>query len=137
MENRYTWDLSDNHTLEVFIEEEAVFTSSEHWLHPLFDLEDFIKANKPDVSSLSLHDSVQGRAAASLTVRMGITKVKSNLLSTLALEVYKKAGVSVIYDSLVPRIACKTEELITDSMTEDEIYEMLRQRARGSVTEQH
>ncbi len=137
MENRYTWDLSDNHTLEVFVEDEAVFTSSGHWLHPLFELEDFIKATKPDVSCLSLHDSVQGRAAASLTVRMGIKKVKSNLLSALALGVYKKAGVSVIYDTLVPRIACRTEELITDSMTEDEIYEMLRQRARGSVNEQY
>lgn len=129
MENRYTQDLSNGHTLEVFVGDEEVFTSSGHWLHPLFELEDFLKEHKLDTSSLSLHDSVQGRAAASLTVRLGIKRVKSNILSSLALEVYKKAGVKIEYENLVPKITCKTEELITDSMSEEEIYSLLCQRA--------
>lgn len=133
MEIRYKQALSENHTLEVFNKDEAVFTSSGHWLHPLFELEDFIRENKLDSSSLSLHDSIQGRAAACLTVRLGIKNVKCNILSALALDVYKKAGASVSYDTLVPRILCKTEDLITDSMTEDEIYTLLCQRANRPV----
>ncbi|MCR5761228.1 MAG: DUF1893 domain-containing protein [Sphaerochaetaceae bacterium] len=135
MSEKYKQDLSENHTLEVFLEDEAVFSSSGHWLHPLFELEDFLKKIKVDRASLSLHDSVQGRAAAALTVRLGIKKVKSNVLSSLALPVYEKAGAEVTYESLVPKIVCKTEELITDSMSEEEIYRLLCQRANRPVTD--
>ncbi|MCR4676792.1 MAG: DUF1893 domain-containing protein [Sphaerochaetaceae bacterium] len=130
MERYFLSELQEGHTLEVFRDGEAIFSSSGHWLHPLFELEDFIKENNLNPQELSLHDSIQGRAAAALTVRLGIKKVNCTTISSLALSYYRKVGIEPFYEKSVPKILCKTEDFISESMSEDEIYELLRIRAQ-------
>ena len=98
--------------MEVFRGEELVFSSSGHWLHPLFQLQDFIK-DCPDKEGLSLHDSIAGTAAAVLTTLSGIKLTKADMMSKGACEVYQAHGVSYSYGTLVDRIECVTETLIS------------------------
>lgn len=128
MKNAYLSNLEGNSTLRVFFDDELYFESTRHWLNPLFELEDFLSANPVDVSHLSIHDAVSGRAAAVLTYRLGIRKVHSDVMSMLALDFYTKHNVDCVYDKLVDKILCITEDIITDDMSVDDIYAMLRLR---------
>lgn len=110
-------------------EEKPVFTSSSHWLYPLFEAEDFLKNSDIDSEKLSLHDTVSGIAAAALTVRLGIRRVNADLMSQGAKELYEKYGVTYHYGRLVEKIQCATESLLDISMSLDECYEILSKRA--------
>jgi ABC-type Mn2+/Zn2+ transport system ATPase subunit len=109
--------------------EEIVFTSNEHWLHPLFELEDFLKGKEIPPSELFVIDKIAGKAAACLMVRLGITRCHIGLLSERAIPVFNAHGVDFSYDSLVDQIQCRTEDLITDSMSIGDAYLFLRKRA--------
>ncbi|MCF0237556.1 MAG: DUF1893 domain-containing protein [Sphaerochaetaceae bacterium] len=126
--------LSDNHSLELFYKGQMVFSSKGHWLHPLFELENFLNMNWYNREELYLHDSVSGRAAAILTCRLGIKHVTSDLGSALARTVFEKNNVQWQCLKEVPKILCKTETLIEDSMTVEEVYSMLLERATASKT---
>lgn len=116
--------------LEVFCSGKKIFSSSSKWIYPLFELEDFLKANPVIVpGELEVHDTVQGRAAALLTWRLGIRKVRADLISSLAVDFFKSHDVSYSFINKVPKILCKTEELITDGMDIETAYNLLRNRA--------
>ena len=68
-------------TLELFSASQPVFSSAGKWLHPLFELEDFLDGagSGLDRASLSLRDRIAGKAAALLIVRLGITAIASLL----------------------------------------------------------
>lgn len=117
------------HSLIVTHGEETIFTSNEHWLHPLFELEDFLKGKNIPSSELFVNDKIAGKAAACLIVRLGVTRCHVELLSERAIPVFKEHGVDFSYDTLVEQIQCRTEDLITDSMSIDDAYLFLRKRA--------
>lgn len=122
--------LPEGITLQVFRGSEIIFQSSGHWLHPLFEFEDFLILHGiNDRSALTLHDSVDGRAAAFLTCRLGIKTVHSDTMSRLACSIFETYKVNYSCNTLVDRILCKTEELITDDMTCRQVYLMLCSRA--------
>ncbi len=117
-------------TLAVFEGETLVFSSKGKWLHPLFELEGFLRSYDGDVSALSLHDTIQGRAAAALTIYLGIVHVNVDLISEPALELYRKSGIEdVSFRTRTEKILCCTEDLITDDMSVPEIYRFLRKKA--------
>jgi hypothetical protein len=124
--------LPDGVSLEVLREDTVVYRSMGKWLHPLLEVESFLESNKIDASELVLHDTIAGRAAAALMIRMGFTKVKARMMSQSAVGLFDMHGVSYCYDVLVERIACKTEELINSSMDLDEIHRMILERAKAS-----
>ncbi len=107
----------------------TIFQSSGKWLYPLFEVEDHLHAMALDAGELFLHDRIAGRAAASLIVLMGFKKCFIDTLSSHAQDVFKCHGVDYGYNMLVEKIACRTENLITNEMTLDDVYRMLRQRA--------
>ncbi len=106
-----------------------IFSSSGKWLHPLFQLEDFLREGSIDPSMLSLHDSISGIAAASLTIRLGIRKVHADLISEGALGLYRAYGCEIHSDRITDRIKCITESMISLSDDLEESYRKLRKKA--------
>jgi len=117
------------HSLIVSLNNETVFTSDQHWLYPLFELEDFLGKIKISADVLFLRDKIAGKAAASLIVYLGIKRCHIELLSERAIPVFKSHGIEFSYDRLVDHIQCRTEDLLTDRMSIAESYLFLRKRA--------
>lgn len=146
-QDSYRNPLSENTTLEVYNGGNLIFKNSGKWLYPLFDLEEFLKNFKGDKSNLRAHDTAIGKAAAVLMFRMNIHHIHANLISELALEYLEsknkadeisckenetdnEIGVEVHFDSKVRRLLCATENQLEPLSDEDEMYFLLRQRAK-------
>lgn len=126
----YKQPLQEGLTLCVYDGERLIFSDKGRWLTPLFALEEFLLAYEGDKSNLAAHDTAAGKAAAILMVRMGIRRVHINLMSALALAYYEEHGVEASYEAKVDKLACMTEGLL-ESLTEaDEMYRLLRMRAK-------
>ena len=117
------------HSLIVRSNNEDIFTSDQHWLYPLFELEDYLDQNKLPTKDLLLTDKIAGKAAACLIVRLGIKQCHIELLSERAIPVFKLHGIRYTYDQLVDHIQCRTEDLISDKMSIDDAWLFLRKRA--------
>ena len=116
-------------SLIIRYQDSIIFTSDSHWLHPLFEFDDFLTKNRYPVSELFLQDKIAGKAAACMIVRLGIKKCHIELISERAMPVFEKAGIDFTYDTLVEQIDCRTEYLITDDMPVDDVWLFLRKRA--------
>jgi hypothetical protein len=121
--------MDSGHTLEVFHGSVLVFSSAGRWLHPLFELEDYLATAPYRAATLEVHDKIVGRAAALLMVRLGLGRVHTAVLSSLGQEVLAHHGVPHTYDELVDRIACETESLFQDELDPEVAYAELRRRA--------
>lgn len=117
------------HSLLVSHHDKVIFTSNQHWLYPLFELEDFLKQHPFSANELFLKDKIAGRAAAWLIVHLGIKRCHIVLISKLAIQVLEKHGVIFTFDHIVEQIQCRTETLITNDMGVNEVYLFLRKRA--------
>jgi len=122
-------DEASTHSLEVRSGGEVVFASDNHWLHPLFELEEFLVTWRGPRQRLLVTDKIVGRAAALLLARLGIGSVHALLLSRLGREALEHFRVSYTFDRLVDRIVCRTEELLADEIDPERAYGILRQRA--------
>jgi zinc transport system ATP-binding protein len=118
-------------TLELFSDSRLVFSSAGKWLHPLFELEDFLAGAGGGLNpgGLSLRDKVAGKAAALLIVRLGIRRVHADILSRLGKQVFEAHQVEHTWDQLVDRIACQTETVLAGIDDPLEAYAWIRQRA--------
>ena len=126
----YKQPLKDGLTLCVYNNEELIFSDEGRWLTPLFALEKFLDTYEGDRSNLAAHDTAAGKAAAILMVRMGIKRVHINLMSSLALSYYEDNGVIASYEKMIDKLACKTEALLETLTDSDEMYRLLRMRAK-------
>jgi zinc transport system ATP-binding protein len=99
-------------TLTVLHEGTPIFTSHSTWLHPLFELEDYLADYPFEPAKLLLQDKIIGKAAALLIHRMGFQTVKAGLLSRRGEAVFHRHGITYTYEQLVDRIHCQTEELL-------------------------
>ena len=116
-------------SLEFMVRSEIVFSSNLRWLHPLFELEHFLKERGIDASTGELRDKVVGRGSAFLIARLGIPRVHAELLSKLGMSVLDSAGIAYTWDTLVEEIACSTEKLLEHVTDPDEAYAILAKRA--------
>ena len=112
-------------TLEFSVDGQTAFVSSGRWLHPLFELEQFLKANRLDLSRAEIKDKIIGRGSAFLITRMGIRKVHAGVLSRLGRDVLDGVGASVTWDSLVDTIQCRTEGLLRETTDPEDAYRIL------------
>jgi len=117
------------HSLIIRNQNGIIFTSDSHWLHPLFELNDFLIKNAVSPDDLFLQDKIAGKAAACMIVYLGIKTCHIELISSRALPVLTKAGINFTYDTLVEQIECRTEVMITDDMSVDDVWLFLRKRA--------
>ncbi|UCE04606.1 MAG: DUF1893 domain-containing protein [bacterium] len=117
------------HTLEVFSNGRLIFHSDRKWLHPLFELKDFLRQKNYDPTSLIVKDKIIGRAAALLQVYLGIRTVKTELMSDLGRDVLEKFEVEYEYEKLVERIQCRTEEMLKDEYDPEKAYMKIKKLA--------
>lgn len=146
----YKNHLKNGNSLEVYNGSSLIFESRGKWLNPLFELEEFLcKKNESDkescvnncnyeYSELSVHDTAIGKAAVVLLIKLGVRRIYGNIVSRLALsfvENYNKQHnkedyVELSWDSLVERLMCATETELADINNLDQIYMLVRQRAK-------
>ncbi|MFA5570042.1 MAG: DUF1893 domain-containing protein [Sphaerochaetaceae bacterium] len=125
--------LNPSHTLELLDENQTiVFASTSKWLHPLFEVEQFLIESKYEAKDLFLHDRIAGKAAALLTMKIGFRRIKIEVMSHLAQQLYDDYLIQYTYVDLVERIACQTERLLQTITDVDEVYQMLYERAQNS-----
>lgn len=119
-----------NMSLQIMQNNEVIFESEKHWLIPLFDFEDYLSDRSIEPSTLEIHDKVIGKAAALLIIRLGAGSVHGEVMSELAVQVFKQAAIEHTYATLVRRIDCKTEELLMEINDPDTAYQILCKRAK-------
>ncbi len=126
-------------TLTVSLGGNTVFTSTEKWLYPLLKLESFLSVDPAgrqiDPEMLSVRDRVVGKAAALLTLRLGIGTVHAETVSVLGKSALEAAGATVTYDRQVERILCATEELLIDVDDPGEAHRLIVERIKGREEE--
>ncbi len=116
-------------TLTVLHEGVPIFTSYGKWLHPLFELEDYLAAHPIQPENLILQDKIVGKAAALMIQRLGIRTVKAGILSRPGEAVLQRHGIAYSYEELVDRIHCQTEELLVAVEDSEEAYRLVKERA--------
>ncbi len=117
------------YSLELKFESKTIFTSNGKWLHPLFDLEDFLNENSYDPAKLILYDKIIGKASALMIIRLGIKKVKGGIVSKPAETEFLKWGVEYSMEERINFIDCKTEQILTDISNPEEVYGLIKERA--------
>jgi predicted solute-binding protein len=122
-------------TFQVILNERVIFQSSRKWLHPLFELEEFLIRNPFDMTKTEVRDKVIGKAAAMLIARLGARFVHGGVMSELGREVFERAGIPYTYAELVARIDCQTEELLHEVTDLEHAHELLSARAGRSAIE--
>lgn len=128
----YSDPLPEDITLAAFDNDTVIFASGGKWLHPLFALEEFLLTYEGPKENLAAHDTAAGKAAAILMARMGIKQAHIDLVSDLAASVYEAHGIELSWERRIERLACKTEELLSTMDDEDQMYQMLKERATAA-----
>ena len=121
------------HSLEVYAGDELIFFSDRNWVYPLLDLDRFLASSTPPRGELIACDKVVGKAAAMIMVYLGINRVHALMMSELARDFLAGRGIPYDYDHLVPRIQCRTEELLKDTEDPADAHRMIKQRAEGAA----
>lgn len=106
-------------------------TSAERGVKPLVE---WLESNTA-LRGFSAADKVVGKGAAFLYVLLGVQAVYSHVISITALEVLRKHGITVEYDSLVEHIInrrgdgfCPFEMAVTDIDDADTAYRAIRKK---------
>jgi zinc transport system ATP-binding protein len=119
-------------SLEVFAGGERIFASDGKWLHPLFELEQLLTANGRPEGEIEVRDKVVGKAAAMIMAYLGVDRIHGGMVSSLAEEFLAARDIPLTYDELVPRILCRTEELLENVDDPEEGYRIVKQRAEAA-----
>ena len=116
-------------TLRAFQGQQQVFSSVGKWLHPLFELEEFLAASSCAPESLRVEDKIVGKAAAMLLVRLGVRHITAGVLSELGRAVLERYGVRYSAGQIVERIDCRTESVLAEVEDPEQAYRIVRARA--------
>ncbi|UCF99108.1 MAG: DUF1893 domain-containing protein [Spirochaetaceae bacterium] len=116
-------------TLRAYAEDREIFSSEGKWLHPLFDLEEFLSSSSYPAESLRVEDKIVGKAAALLLVRLGIRAIRAGVLSELGRAVLERHHVVYSAAQTVPRIDCQTEILLAEVEDPEAAYRIVKARA--------
>lgn len=139
MNENYNWKskLLSGKTLCVFSQDgNLIFESAGKWLMPLFEFEKFLENYKGEHDNFFAHDTAVGKAAALLMKRAGVRHIHADLVSKIALKYIEKINssstekIEIIYDEIVPRILCATEDELSVMTDENEMYRSLCRRAK-------
>jgi len=113
-------------TLTVLHEGTPIFASHGKWLHPFFELEDYLAEHAFQPAKLLLQDKIIGKAAALLIHWLGFRTVQGGILSRLGEAVLQRHGIAYTYELLVDRIHCQTEELLAQVEDPEEAYRLVK-----------
>jgi len=118
-----------HHALELYRGRECVFVSDSRWIYPLFEAADFLRSADLVPKEVQARDRVVGRAAALVHVYLAVGSVHAGLLSRGGRSVLEAHRVPVIFDRVVDRVGCQTEEILADVLDPERAWRLLRQRA--------
>lgn len=121
-------DLPGALTLKLLRGEEVLFTSERHWLHPLFELETYFRESGAQPAGTLLVDRVTGRAAACLMARLGLPRLRTGILSRLAIPILEEHGIACLAREIVDRIPCATEQELEGIDDLETAYALLQAR---------
>jgi len=116
-------------TLKAVYNKNIIFQSEKRWLLPLFDLEDHLAQHPVDIALVEVHDKVIGKAAAMLILRLGAGSAHADVISKPACVVFDQASIPYTFNTLVEKIDCQTEEILSEIDDPDTAYQVLRARA--------
>lgn len=116
--------------LEIFNNDELIFSSESKWLHPIFEFEEALQKDDNKYENLSAHDSVIGKAAAVLLTRLGVNQLHGDLVSNLAIEyISQKLGFShITWNESVEKIQCMTETELENLTNDEDMYNLVKAR---------
>eukprot|EP01062_Namystynia_karyoxenos_P038771 TRINITY_DN28161_c0_g1_i1.p3 TRINITY_DN28161_c0_g1~~TRINITY_DN28161_c0_g1_i1.p3 ORF type:complete len:172 (+),score=64.06 TRINITY_DN28161_c0_g1_i1:75-518(+) len=125
-------------TLRASVGGAAVFESSSKWLHPIFELDEWLYPGglgggaPPRCPPAELHvrDKVIGRAAALLLLRLGVRQLHAETLSALGREALEAAGAVATWDAEIPSVGCATEQLLGAVTDPHEAHRIVAERRR-------
>ena len=117
------------HALEVFVGSERVWMSDSRWLYPLFELESVLPTLGHPPAELEVRDRVVGRASALVLVYLAVGSVEAEIMSSGGRDVLLLHQVPHRHGELVPRIGCRTEDLLAQETDPARAWQILRQRA--------
>ena len=118
---------------EVYQDDELIFQSDSHWLHPIFEFEEAVKGKELKYYLLQVRDKIIGRAAALLLVRLDIKIMHAHMLSHPGRDVLEYYKIDYSYDLLVDKIGCQTEDLLADEYDLEEAYTLIQQRIKDNL----
>lgn len=115
---------------EVYQDDELIFQSHGHWLHPIFEFEEAVKGKELKYHLLQVRDKIIGRAAALLLVRLDIKKIHAHTLSHPGRDILEHYKIDYSYDLLVDKIGCQTEDLLANEYDPEAAYTLIKQRIK-------
>ncbi|HDP98636.1 MAG TPA: DUF1893 domain-containing protein [bacterium] len=113
------------HSLEIYHNRQLVFQSDGKWLHPLFELENYLTESDFDPADLLVKDKIIGRAAALILIHLGFRRVYAAILSEPGKAALEQHQVQFAFKQLVPRILCRTESLLKNESSPDKAYQIV------------
>ncbi len=114
------------HSLEVFFKDQIIFYSDGKWLHPLFELEDFLSKSDYNPSTLLVKDKIIGRAAALILAHFGIKNVHAQILSSTGKDALELQGIKFKFNELVDRVICRTEKMLQEEHNPEVAYQLIK-----------
>ena len=126
-------DLQPPLTLKFLRGEDVLFTSERRWLHPLFELEAYCRATGTNPAGTLLVDRVTGRAAACLMARLGLPRLRTGILSRLAIPVLEAHGIACLAREIVDRLPCATESELEGIDDLETAYALLQTRREQAL----
>jgi len=127
-------DLPAPLTLKFLRGQEVLFTSEGRWLHPLFELQDQLARTGQAPTGTLLVDRVTGRAAACLMARMGLNRLRTGVLSRLAIPILEAHDIACLAGMIVDRIPCATEDELAGVDDLAVAYGLLKARRDRTLT---
>lgn len=112
-----------------------IFYSNARWLHPLFELEAFMRCQHLAAEQILLKDKVIGRASALLLAYLGFAYAQAEVLSRRALEVMRHHGLHIEAEQTIERIGCSSEDFLSGTLDAKEAYAILYKRRLQHATE--
>lgn len=119
------------YNFEAYDKSDLIFASSGHWLHPIFEFEEFMKSRAISPDALEIRDKIIGRAAALLLVRLGVKRIHAGLLSELGKEILEVNAITYSYDNLIPKIGCQTEDILKDEYDTERACSLILERIKA------
>lgn len=119
-----------NHLSLVVFNDDSLSTYSDRGVQDLLRL---LKDEPKRLEGALVADKIIGKAAASLMIAGGVKEVHTNIICTLARELFDQAGVVIVYQEEVPQILnrdrsgqCPIDSRLNDAETTEECVTILR-----------
>lgn len=121
-------------------EKTELFRSNAHWLHPVFELEQYLLYAESrahvDRANYVVYDKILGLGSAYLFLHLRLSVVLTTVGSIAGISLLKANDVCCLFDNKIDALECHTEELLAlkRNISVSEAYKLLCIQHRKSTT---